>query len=112
MTSTPPRLLPGRTAFFWQRRATFALFAALVFIPLTPLGAIIPQPAGPTVIVAAVVWLLIFTVRAFRASVRSRRAIQREAAAGYSTLSGQEFRHLWHLNPVSGEVLRRPDDGQ
>ena len=105
----PPTLLPGPSARRWQKRALFSLIGALAISPLMPLGSRLPPPTNIEIILPVFVvgfGLACYSVRAY---IGSYAATRREQAAGYTTLFGRNFRHLYHLDEKTGEVIRRPN---
>lgn len=47
---------------------------------------------------------------AFASFILATGATTREAAAGYTTQNGRQYRHLWRLDPRTGAAVRRPED--
>lgn len=44
----------------------------------------------------------------FRASIYWMQAKRRKVLAGYTTLNGSRYHHLWQLDPRTGAVIRPP----
>ena len=105
---TPPRLAPGPTAYYWQRRAALSLLAGAVATVGIIGGSALSSTFGGVVVVVPLVLAIFLGIRSYRANVSSYRAIRREQGLGYTTLYGREYRRLWHLDPKTGAVIRRP----
>lgn len=45
----------------------------------------------------------------FRTSIYWMQAERHEVHAGYTTLYGARYRHLWQLDPRTGVVIRPPE---
>ncbi len=104
----PPRLLPGRTAFEWNRRGTRAAAAALLVGVLMAMSVGLPMPIREY----SLAFLMLVGLGTcgvwIHADINRGRAELREIRSGYATLPGRS-RGLWLLGHKTGEVLRRPD---
>jgi len=107
--ASPPRLIAGRSAAFWSLRS--AVYMLSNFGPMFGifLSSMVPTPWKGILAGLAVVLIVGLTAKAIQANYRSSSASRREREAGYTTLSGSEYRHLWLLNPKTGAVIRPPD---
>jgi hypothetical protein len=105
----PPKLLPGPSARYLVRRATRFLLMAVAVAWGMFVSIFLPTPLDKVVVVASFVGMLVFGLRAFRTSISGTRAELRERKAGYTTLSGRRYRHLWQLDSETGAVVRPPE---
>jgi hypothetical protein len=87
----------------------FCVAGAVAVSVLMPIGSRLPTPLNLIVIFGAGAVAVSLALYAMRSYIAGYSATKRETAAGYTTLYGKEFRHLWHLNDKTGEVIRRPD---
>jgi membrane protein implicated in regulation of membrane protease activity len=73
--------------------------------------AVVPFAAGwPGAIqIVLVAVIAVACVVGFVSFVLSGSATASEYAAGYSTLTGRAYRHLWQLDAKTGAVVRPPD---
>jgi hypothetical protein len=102
-------LLTETSARAWQRRAMFCVTGAIAVSLLMPVASGFAPPLNLVVIVGAGVVSISLALYAMSSYVRGYSATKRETAAGYTTLYGKEFRHLWHLDDKTGDVIRRPE---
>lgn len=106
----PPKLLPGPAAWSYAKRYVTFLITTLLGLPVLVFGSYQAEAVRGPVVSSGIIWLLFWLALAYRAQYLGFRATQREAAAGYTT-KFDEYRHqLWHLDPKTGEVLRRPGE--
>ena len=106
--SEPPRLLPGRSAQSWTWRGGISLLAGVLSLITFPIASGLPG-------VVQIAVVLIFGTAcavAFASFILATGATTREVAAGYTTLDGRQYRHLWRLDPQSGAVLRPPEESK
>ena len=109
-TEQPPRLLPGPTAWYWLRRATWSLLGAILFAPGMVVGSILPTPARQIVVLISLFGLVVLCVVALHGYLSQSRAEHREREAGYTTLWASRYRDYWQLHPKTGAVIRRPGE--
>ena len=100
-------MLPGRTANFWARRASTALFAAIPGV-LCLAGAGVNSHLGFAVAVAGLLWVFACGFALIWAEIQEGIIDKRERAAGYATKYGRGTRRYWQLDPATGAVVRHP----
>ena len=102
----PPKLRPGATAYSW---VTFSM----LMLPLCVIGlGALPYSAWFHVIDQVFAMLaitgLLGAVGLLAATTGLKSAIQREEAAGYTTLFDAYKPELWQLDHKTGAVVRHP----
>ena len=109
--SSPPALLPGHSANYWDG---IQLLACVVGVP-SALGILLgaamwPSLAGMIVGAVAISVMLVSTACLAIASIQQIRRDRQETSAGYTTRYADSYWLYWQLDPKTGEVLRRPGE--
>jgi len=84
------------------------MLASGTCLPLILVGFAFASPVRDFISFGAFGALLILVLLGLGAVARTVAAIRRERLAGYTTLFGREHRSLWHLDPITGAVIRPP----
>ena len=108
--ATPPHLLPGRPALAWSWLILRSMVTGFLTTLVMMFGFFVaPAPIRPAVTTAALLVGLGAGAVLMYASIRGWRMALRERNAGYTTTFG-DHPNLWQLDPMTGEVLRRPGE--
>jgi hypothetical protein len=109
---TPPRLLPGQTAYHVLRRNRRGRIGLVVCGGLALLSQSVPADLRPLLAIAAAIgvgccgMVVVSTMQSFG------RIEDTERSLGYATLERERNADLWLLDPNSGAVVRPPLEGR
>jgi hypothetical protein len=109
LTTSPPELLPGRSALEEAGRSWKIDLAGIgVVLLMVVSAAALNNPARSIALAALLVPGLMLTIVGYRSWMGMNRRKRRERQAGYTTLYDSAGIDLWQLDPRTGAVIRRP----